>query len=289
MSEPLRIVTHAGQAHADDLLAVALILIKENAIQPGAALIERFSDGKAEEWDFADFVVDIGRKYDASKGWFDHHQFPSDAPPDCAFTLVAEHYGIKRNSLRWIERVAVLDSKGPWVWFEKAIGRPAKNMAEIDSLLCGDVFSWFTRTANQSYKNEHAFRDALNMTIPWLQNELAYIDSRERNVGYARNNLKIVDLGSFKIAYFNQKEMKGVGELCDIITTEDPSIIVSCKPDDRGDGYSATRLNNQLRVDFHPREGETNCVFAHVNGFCLKWKNDWDSFVDAVKRSVKEA
>ncbi len=288
MTDKLSIITHSGQAHADELLAIGMILIKEVEGDQSRANIKREGDGRAENWT-ADFIVDVGKQYDPAKGWFDHHQFPKDAPADCAFTLVAKHYGLERNSLDWIERVALLDAKGPFVWFEKTFGRPATNMTEINRMLGPDVFSWFTRTANQSYKNPSAFNQAIDMVIPWLQNELAYAETRPENIEFARANLKLIDMGSFKFAYFEQREMRGVGELCDLISTEDPSIIVSGKPDDRGNGFSATRWNNSPRVDFLPRKGEPNCVFAHENGFCLKWKNDWDSFLDAIKRSVKEA
>jgi len=285
----INIVTHSGQAHADDLLALALILIKEANGDQSKANILRVANGKAEDWPHAKFVVDIGKQYDPVKGWFDHHHFPKDAPPDCAFTLIAKHYGIARDSMNWIERLALLDSKGPFVWFEATFGRPAKNMTEINNFLDPDVFNWFTRSANMTYKNPMAFFKALDMVIPWLENELSYAEKKGSNIEFARSHLQIMDMGSFKFAFFNQREMRGVGELCDIIAAEDPSIIVSGKPDDRGDGFSATRWNNSMRVDFLPCKDETNCVFAHENGFCLKWKNDWDSFLDAVKRSVKEA
>ena len=288
MDNKLSIVTHSGQAHADDLLAVALILIKEVNGDLSKALISRMGNGKAEDWTEANFVVDIGKQYVPEKGWFDHHQFPKDAPADCAFTLVTKYYGIKRDAWDWVERVALLDSKGPFVWFEATFGRPAKSMTEINKMLGPDVFSWFTRTANQTYKNTNAFEDALKLVVPWLKNELSYMESRAKNIAYAQSNLKIFDMGTFKFAYFNQKEMRGVGEVCDSISTDDPSIIVSGKPDDRGDGYSATRWNNSQRVDFLPRKGDPDCVFAHENGFCLKWKNNWEGFLDAIKRSVKD-
>lgn len=281
----LKIITHGGQAHADELLAIAFILIKENCPIADAEIV-RVNDGKASDWADAKYVIDVGKQYDPDKGWFDHHQFPSDAPADCAFTLVAKHFGLARNAFPWIERVALLDSKGPFVWFEETFDREAKGMPEINEALGPDVFSYFVRKANASHKNPNSFKEGLAYFIDWLRGELDYLDNREKNIEFARSNLQIIDMGSWKIAYFNQKEMRGVSELCDELSEKDPAIIVSSKLDDRGDGFSATRWNNSGRVDFKPRQGEPDCVFAHENGFCLKWKNNWQSFIDALLMSV---
>lgn len=279
------IMTHAGQAHADDLMAVALILIKTK-LSPKQATILRVGDCDPERHPEADFVVDVGRRLEPSRGWFDHHQFPKDAPPNCAFTLVADHYGIDRNALDWMERLAVLDSKGPFTWYENNFGRPAKNLAEINKALGPDVFSWFVHKANAGYKNPDAFHEALDMSIDWLGAELEYLGNRDRNIEYAKGNMKVMELGDFKMLYFNQTEMRGIADVTEVMAAADPKIMVSAKPDDRGNGYSATRLNNNLQVDFLPRKSEAGCVFAHENGFCLKWRNDWPSFLDAVRRSV---
>lgn len=281
----MKILTHAGQAHADEIMAIALILIKEK-VALDAAEIVRVNNCEPEKCVDADFVVDVGRKHEPANGWFDHHQFPKDAPAECAFTLVANHYGLKRNALSWIERIALLDSKGPWTWFEKTFGRPAKSMTEINLAQGPDVFSWFVHRANASYKNPRAFIDAVEMALDWLRAEMEYIEARPINIDFAQKNMKVLDMGGFKVAHFNQKEMRGIGELCDELSTADPSIVISSKLDDRGEGYSATRWNNSPRVDFLPRKGEKGCIFAHENGFCLKWENDWDGFLNAMKRSV---
>lgn len=282
----MKIVTHAGQCHADDLMAVALICIKER-VDPRSIEILRINDGKAEDFPDADFIVDVGKQYDPEKKWFDHHQFPKDHAPECAFTLVAAHYGIGRNDLNWIERLAYLDSKGPWEFYKNQLGRKARNRKEIDNFLgtC-DVFSWFCRIANTTYKDPDAFVVGLELAIRWLKSELDYIPNRKDNFKYAMSNLKIVDMGSFKIAHFNQKESKGINDVCDDISSKDPTIIIQSCPDNRGSGFAAWRLNDCRRVDFSPLKGETGCVFAHVQGFCVKWENNWDGFLDAIKKSV---
>jgi uncharacterized UPF0160 family protein len=66
----LRIVTHNGDFHADDVFALAMLHIvfeKDSEIE-----VLRTRDEK--EFTSADFLVDVGGIYDESKNRFDHHQ-----------------------------------------------------------------------------------------------------------------------------------------------------------------------------------------------------------------------
>lgn len=66
-TEPLRIGTHSGSFHADEVFALAALRLKHGAIG-----IIRTRD--AEALAQCDLRVDVGRKYDPSTGDFDHHQ-----------------------------------------------------------------------------------------------------------------------------------------------------------------------------------------------------------------------
>ncbi|MDO8564969.1 MAG: MYG1 family protein, partial [bacterium] len=62
------IVTHEGKFHADDVFAVATLLL---ALQDEAE-VRRTRD--EEDVASADIAVDVGGIYDAEKNRFDHHQ-----------------------------------------------------------------------------------------------------------------------------------------------------------------------------------------------------------------------
>ena len=65
-----KIITHAGQFHADEVLAIALLRI----LGYDAPVERTFTPS---EEDFADptvFVLDIGRRFEPEKGNFDHHK-----------------------------------------------------------------------------------------------------------------------------------------------------------------------------------------------------------------------
>lgn len=85
------IATHNGVFHADDLLAVALLLRQH----PDAEVV-RTRDPEVIE--AADYVVDVGGKYDAATSRFDHHQrggagTRENGVPYSSFGLVWRHYG----------------------------------------------------------------------------------------------------------------------------------------------------------------------------------------------------
>jgi uncharacterized UPF0160 family protein len=68
-NEAIIAVCHSGQFHADEVMACALLRLA--AGQSHVAFI-RSRDPK--DWARADYVLDVGEKYDGIK-WFDHHQF----------------------------------------------------------------------------------------------------------------------------------------------------------------------------------------------------------------------
>lgn len=93
MSKPLRIVTHSGTFHIDDILAVAAL---ELLLTGKPYEILRTRD--PEVIDSADYVVDVGGAYDPSTNRFDHHQHGGagsreNGIPYSAFGLVWKHYG----------------------------------------------------------------------------------------------------------------------------------------------------------------------------------------------------
>lgn len=89
----VKIVTHNGTYHADDVFAVATLLI----VEPEAEII-RTRDEKILE--SADYVVDVGLVSDPTKKRFDHHQLGGAGKRDngiqyASFGLVWKEFGEK--------------------------------------------------------------------------------------------------------------------------------------------------------------------------------------------------
>ncbi len=89
----IRIVTHSGTFHADELLAVAALELYFDG-KPYEVIRTRDSEIIAT----GDFVIDVGAIYDPATNRFDHHQHGGagareNGIPYSAFGLVWKHYG----------------------------------------------------------------------------------------------------------------------------------------------------------------------------------------------------
>ena len=87
----MKIGTHNGIFHADDVLACAILKV----LHPNAAIIRTRDAGKLAE---CDILVDVGHVYDPSTRRFDHHQddAPVPRPNGVKYSsagLVWKHYG----------------------------------------------------------------------------------------------------------------------------------------------------------------------------------------------------
>lgn len=92
----VKIVTHSGGFHADDVFAVATAILSLEEDTPYEIVRSRDPEVIAS----ADFVVDVGGEYDSSKKRFDHHQTDGagvrdNGIPYAAFGLVWKEYGMK--------------------------------------------------------------------------------------------------------------------------------------------------------------------------------------------------
>lgn len=90
----ITIVTHNASFHADDVFAVATLLI----ILPKDKEIEIIRSREREVINGADFVVDVGGEYDAERNRYDHHQKGgagkrNNEIPYASFGLVWRHLG----------------------------------------------------------------------------------------------------------------------------------------------------------------------------------------------------
>ena len=96
MSEQkIRIVTHGGKFHVDDVFAVATLFLKHGRENCEVVRVEHQA-----ETPVADYAVDTGREYDPARGRFDHHQndaslLRDDGIPYASFGLVWKAFGVE--------------------------------------------------------------------------------------------------------------------------------------------------------------------------------------------------
>jgi uncharacterized UPF0160 family protein len=111
----MKIATHSGNFHADDVFAVAVLKL----IYPEAEVVRTRDQEIIQS---ADLVVDVGGVYEPEKGRFDHHQeggggIRPNGIPYASFGLVWKEYGEKlsgsKEAALIIEEKLVMPVDGP--------------------------------------------------------------------------------------------------------------------------------------------------------------------------------
>jgi uncharacterized UPF0160 family protein len=74
--QPIIACTHDGLFHSDEVMACALL-----RLAAGSSHVSILCSRIAKDWERADFVLDVGQRYDGVK-WFDHHQTESTGKRD---------------------------------------------------------------------------------------------------------------------------------------------------------------------------------------------------------------
>ena len=264
------ILTHPGSAHKDDFLACCVLLSKH------AVEIQR-RDPTDEDLDNSEtYVVDIGHRHEPEMGNFDHHQFPRDATPTCALSLVLKYlklYEDARSFCDWLETAEWLDCRGAkgtaeWLGVERAIVN--KLSSPIDATLLRRFAS----------KPLHSPGEPLWEIMRMIGQDL---------VGYLSSLRKRLDLIDRQCERWTL-QMNGQSFEAIFLPRTDPlpedpsmglpryidekglggSVIAMVYPDRRSDGYGLTRYNDHPSMDFTKIGHEADVHFAHASGFVAK-------------------
>lgn len=264
------IVTHPGGAHKDDFLACGLL-----AHLHGAPIQRR----EPTDLDLANpsiCVVDIGGVHDPKLNNFDHHQFPRDAPPLCALSLVLQSIGLYEDALSfcsWLRPAEWLDTLGPDET-AKLMGIPRRALGELNSPLDSSLLNRFAN--HTELKPESTvyqvmcmvgadivnYLRSLRQRLDYLKTHAQYwafeTDEGPINALYLEKSDVIADSPSFGIYAFIESEGK------------ESEIQALVYPDRRGEGYGMTRYADSQRLDFSQIESLDEVRFAHKRGFVAK-------------------
>lgn len=256
------IVTHPGQAHADEFIACALLMATHKHI----TRIER-RDPTPEELEDPDIlVVDVGGRYEPALGNYDHHQGGPEVEGRCAFDLVIEELGfsdVAKAASSWTTFKSSIDCYGPYATGRKygmssdavfaslsPIETALLRQFEAETKIGPGMYLWFFMQklgeGLLEYWGEFAPQLQLAQDAPVIQvNGLTFIDFRGVDCGNAAKN-----------AVLNERQAAG-------------SIMV----DDRGEGCEDRVIlyrhaDNQF-VDFR-RITEPMHYVHQQNGFLAK-------------------
>ena len=276
----MKIITHAGKAHLDDLMACA-IAISHLRIwdDPTDVTIER-RDPTCEELDNREVVVlDVGDRYEPTNSNFDHHQLHGSH--DSAMTLLAANLGMP-NGLS-------LDEYNP-----DDAEFPMDSMASF----LEDVFPWFRRRAELDSCGP--FATAKSAGVEWkvvesflgpfedlvltefekdpvtVASKLADMITRKWKAYSKVLAARKVDYpwwgdGEFAIADFTAADPTETEEVSDTLTARINGVAVF--HDNRGPGLTLLRLHDDPRINFTKVKDDKEVAFAHAGGFIVKTKS----------------
>jgi hypothetical protein len=264
------ILTHPGGAHKDDLLACAVLLSQ------APVAIERRNPHASDLEDAGVAVVDIGHCHDSEQLNFDHHQFPAEATPSCALSLVLQHLGLyedARNFCSWLETSEWLDCRGPkdtaeWL----GIGRDV--LGQLNSPI--DITLLRRFAAQERHLPGEPLWELLRMVGEDL---VTYLTQLRKRLDFVAEHAEIweieSDKGSFKALFMPRTEPlpqeASAGLAQHIISLGlEAEIQALIYPDSRGEGYGLRRFNDSLKLDFTKLEKESDVHFTHARGFIAK-------------------
>lgn len=263
------VVTHKGQAHADDFIACCLLMAAYNI----TAVFRR----DPTEQDMANestFVVDQGGELDPDMGNLDHHQFDRDVAPTCSITLVIIYMlgwsiGAAREIFPWLWFKESIDSKGPGVTAKK-LGITTDAMLSTLSPVESQMIRLFEtqHTITSGSPLFEIMRTIGNGLITYhdeISDRIALLG--EHAVFHNVNGHMVADFSSMGNI---SKPTMGVEVY---LKGKYPSVVATITVDERDNtNLSLFRRDDHPAVDFGRIAGMDGAVFVHANGFVAKVK-----------------
>ena len=264
------IVTHPGGAHKDDFLACSLL-----AHLHGVS-IERREPTEEDLTNKATCVVDVGLVHDPELNNFDHHQFPKDAPPLCALSLVLQNMGLYEDALSfcaWLRPAEWLDTLGPNET-AKLMEIPRQALSELNSPI--DV-TMLKRFAGESKLTPE---DTLYQVMCMVGEDIVnFVQSLRKRLDFLKQHVQwwTVETESEPIEALFLEQCNEIAEdpsfgIHAFIGEQEREGLVHALvyPDRRGEGYGLTRYEDCPRLNFSRIEDQDDVRFAHKRGFVAK-------------------
>ena len=277
----MKIITHAGKAHLDDLMACAIAIAHLRIWEDVTNIeIERRDPTDAELEDRAITILDVGGRYEPTNGNFDHHQLPRGSK-DSAMTLLAANLGLPNGTS--ITEYNPGDAKFPvdsmasfledaFPWFRRR--------AELDS--CGPFAT--AKSAGVDWSVVESFLGPFeDIVLSEFEKDPVTVASKLADTIVSKwkaysNVVPCVDYdrpwwgdGDFTIADFTKANPEDVEVCSDMITKHVHGVVIF--HDNRGDGLTLLRLQDDPRIDFTKVKDDEEIAFCHNGGFIVKTKS----------------
>ena len=278
-----RIYTHGGVAHADEIMACALLTLKK-----GEAEILRINNYRdlPESPKDNEYIVDVGEKYDG-KQYFDHHQREEEVRDDCAATLVAKTFypEMKDHPVLGpvLNRINVQDNGGP--------GRVARELGvEMRDI---SPFMFFESGLKHQFAENP--ETVTNMVAAMVKQVLDFDEEVASATEWLMENFTVEVVNGVRVLVntvnpytadlpFGQDALNAAKTA--IVEAEGVHVDYTFSARDNGQSRELYRYNNATDLLDFNNSNPSSPGFCHRNGFILKFKpadeNEW-------KRLIEEA
>ena len=250
-----RIVTHGGLPHMDDIMACAIAYALGVAHD---AVIERRNPKPGELESMTVLVLDVGGVHDPEHLDFDHHQRSREEEPKCAFKLFSEWLGVDEEFsmlFPWYATWNLLDVSGP----NATAAALGTTWDRLEGLVANPLADFVIRR----FADDPSFRQKIVLT---LSNA---IDLTRRLWKSINEKVVALEVCGLPAGDFTACATEEISRCSDIwIRLNRPALIIS--KDNRGEGLTILRCNDDPRLDFSRCVGKPYAAFCHPGGFLVK-------------------
>lgn len=272
----IRIITHNGNFHVDDLFATAALQILH-----GAEHTEVLRSRDPEIWKSGDYILDVGGIYDTTIGRYDHHQHGgagarSNGIPYSALGLVWKHHGEALCGSKEVAERVDRNMVSPIDLADNGIEVYASTYNEVHPFLIHHVLVVMRPTWKEGAVHDERFMELL----PWARRII------EREIVSTRDNLEGEQY--VKKAYDEAEDkrlivLNGAYSWQEVLA-KTPDAIYVVKPKSQGTNWEIECVRNDLHSfinrktlpeewrgyrdeELSQKTGVTGSIFCHNTGF----------------------
>lgn len=262
-----KIIVHRGQVHLDELVACAFALAL--AYPPGSPVLPPVFRREPTEEELEDpcvLVLDVGGRHEPELNNFDHHQRAREEPAECAASLLLAHRAPRvleqlHQLTGWFEAMTIVDVRGPYAYAQSR-GYPGFPF-ELAGALEAPIKELFER-----YEQEQPVHRQL-VELLWKVGfqHLQFLQGRQEALAAMDREARLVDVQGVPGVVYLARDVSAMNLWRE---TKHPELAFSITIDERGEGLSLYRFNDDPRLDFSRLEGDPRMLFVHKGGFIAK-------------------
>lgn len=256
-----RIVTHGGLPHMDDIMACAIAYASGVAHD---AVIERRNPKPGELESMTVLVLDVGGLHDPAHLDFDHHQRSREEEPKCAFKLFSEWLGVDEEFsmlFPWYATWNLLDVAGP----NATAAALGTTWERLEGLVANPLADFVIRR----FADDPSFRQKIVLT---LSNAIGLTRRLWKSIS---EKIVVLEVCGLPAGDFTACATEEISRCSDTwIRLNRPALIIS--RDNRGEGLTILRCNDDPRLDFSRCAGKPYAAFCHPGGFLVKTRSRGD-------------